>query len=186
MSFLEMLKIAGMLVVLLLALAVLKMLSQFEYELRKEKVEYGISWEENFETKTLDSLWSGDVRQFSLSDGVLKIDPGMDIISLDVFPKMPRDTTYIVTKVKWPDKAFYHASINIVEVGGKVIPMLTNNTSSAEVSTITSERIVCNNCHHINIKTYLKDTINNKAFKKSDFQIDHLSVMSKVLQEKLF
>lgn len=186
MTLLEMLKIAGMLVVLLLALAVLKMLSQFEYELRKDEVKYEVVWEDGFEDSSLDTLWSSDPRQYTVSDGVLQMTPEAEVISLDIYPDMTQDTTYLEASLKWPDKAFYHAIISIVEVGGNVIPMMDNDKNTSDFTFLTSHKILCKNCHHINIKTYLKDTTNTKPFSKSVFQIDHLSLKSKVQQEKLF
>ena len=187
MSTKENLKILGMLIVLGLALVVMKLLSEFEYEVRKNRSEYYVVWEEDFEAAELDTIWSTsdpDIA-FKISDGTLSINPSQDLDILSVKPPFSPDSMYLELKLKWPDNKLYTSSIDLVELGGSKVTLFSNEQSTTSFTTIISDKFYCENCHHINLSI---TALNPNGFKNSDspWQIDKITLYKKKVQEKLF
>lgn len=187
MSTKENIKILGMLIVLGLALGVMKLLSQFEYEVRKNRSEYYIEWQDDFETAELDTIWSSNDPDiaFKVSDGTLSIQPSQDQDILSVKPPFSSDSMYLELKLKWPDNNRYTASVDIIELGGKQIELFTNKNSDRGFVTLSSNKFYSENFHHVNFNIV---ALNPSGFKNADspWQIDKISLYKKRVHEKLF
>ncbi len=187
MSFTEILKILISLVILALAVIGMKLLSDFEYEIRKDRVAYQTLWTQEFEESSLDSLWSsndGDIG-INIADGTLNLTPGQENDILQFKPDIPSDSIYFTIRLKWPNRDIVNAKIDLVQTGSKSIPLFSGATGDDEFVTLTSEKIACENCHHLNfIMNRTKASVLNTDY--TQWQIDHISLFSLVEQKKLF
>ncbi len=187
MSLLESFKIIGLLIVLALAGVALMLLSNFEFELRKDRIQYQTIWTQDFEVKALDSLWSTNDRDLgiSISNGTLNLTPGQDNDNLQFKPLLPSDSMYLSIRLKWPDYENINASINIIQTGGKVIPLFSNSTRENQFVVLQTDKIMCESCHHLQFTMNRKNPSAKNAL-ETQWQIDYISMSTFVTQEKLF
>ncbi len=187
MSFTEILKILGSVVILALAFVAMKLLSDFEYEIRKDRVVYETLWTQDFEESSLDSLWSSNDGDLGivLADGTLNLTPGQDNDILEFKPDFPSDSIYFTIRLKWPNRDIVNAKINLVQTGSKSIPLFSNASGDDDFVTLTSKKIACENCHHLNFNmSRAKTSVLNTDH--TQWQIDHISLSALVVQKKLF
>ena len=187
MSFIEFFKIIGLIIILILAGVVLKLLSDFEYEMRKDRIQYETLWKQDFEDRALDSLWStndGDL-SIALNDGTLNLTPGQTNDNLQFKPPFPSDSMYLTIRLKWPDSDIVQANIDLVRTGGNSIPLFANSTADDQFVMLTSDIIKCEDCHHLQFIMNRKNpSILNPI--EPQWQIDYITLSAIVNQEKLF